>query len=125
MLDVFHGSIDLALSLEGQFLDGWYVCPHHPELGFESEIRELKLECNCRKPNTGMFESIISRQRIVKSNSWIVGDGLRDLHAANNFGVRFAGIESEELKSIDLKYSFKHLLDFAHFLETKEKLTTK
>ncbi|MCB0503523.1 MAG: HAD-IIIA family hydrolase, partial [Bacteroidetes bacterium] len=31
-------------------LDGIYYCPHHPDSGFEGEVKELKIDCECRKP---------------------------------------------------------------------------
>jgi len=125
MLESVHGTIDSTLSVEGLFLDGWYVCPHHPEIGFENEVHNLKVDCNCRKPKVGMLESITSKQSINKSESWMVGDGLRDMQVASNFGVRFAAIKSQELESTDLQYSFKNLLEFAEFLVLSEMSKTK
>src|SRR3989344_2368559 len=38
--------------LEGINIDGEYFCPHHPKAG----IGKYKVDCECRKPKTGMLE---------------------------------------------------------------------
>ena len=32
-----------------------HFCPHHPHKGYKGEVRILKQDCFCRKPNPGLF----------------------------------------------------------------------
>ena len=52
-----------------------YFCPHHPD-GY---VRKYKIECACRKPKTGLFEKACSDFEIDKSQSYAIGDRMRDL----------------------------------------------
>ena len=67
----------------GVVLDGIYYCPHHPE--GKGEYRE---DCNCRKPKAGMFLQAIKDLNIDPEKSYMVGDKLEDLLAAENAGVK-------------------------------------
>lgn len=50
-----HNKMETLLGLEGAYLDGIYVCPHHPDQGFAGERPELKIVCECRKPKPGLL----------------------------------------------------------------------
>lgn len=67
----------------GVVLDGIYYCPHHPE--GQGEYRE---ECDCRKPKAGMFIQAMSDLNIDPAQSYMVGDKLEDLLAAEAAGVK-------------------------------------
>ncbi|EEF15720.1 D,D-heptose 1,7-bisphosphate phosphatase [Actinobacillus minor 202] len=67
----------------GVVLDGIYYCPHHPE--GKGEYREV---CDCRKPNAGMFLQAIKDLNIDPAKSYMVGDKLEDLLAAEAAGVK-------------------------------------
>ncbi|HGO5823213.1 TPA: D-glycero-beta-D-manno-heptose 1,7-bisphosphate 7-phosphatase [Mannheimia haemolytica] len=67
----------------GVVLDGIYYCPHHPE--GKGEYRE---DCDCRKPKDGMFTQAIQDLNIDPSQSYMVGDKLEDLLAAEAAGVK-------------------------------------
>ena len=51
-----HKYINLRLKEYNAHIDAFYYCPHHPDKGFEGEIKELKIDCDCRKPKIGMLE---------------------------------------------------------------------
>lgn len=67
----------------GVVLDGIYYCPHHPE--GQGEYRE---NCDCRKPQAGMFVQAIKDLGIDPAKSVMVGDKLEDMLAAQNAGVK-------------------------------------
>jgi mannose-1-phosphate guanylyltransferase/phosphomannomutase len=48
--------METLLGREGAWVDAIYYCPHHPDRGFRGEIPELKIDCACRQPKTGLFE---------------------------------------------------------------------
>ena len=39
------------------YVDDIYFCPHHPDRGYPGENPRYKIDCNCRKPKTGMIEA--------------------------------------------------------------------
>ena len=67
----------------GVVLDGIYYCPHHPE-----GKGEFKADCDCRKPKAGMFLEAIKDLNIDPTQSYMVGDKLEDLLAAEAAGVK-------------------------------------
>jgi histidinol-phosphate phosphatase family protein len=83
-----HRRLEWELGKEGAFLDGIYVCPHHPERGHAGERAELKLECACRKPATGLAERACAELGLDLRRSWMVGDQTRDIEMARRAGLR-------------------------------------
>lgn len=74
-LHSFHNELDqrLTLNSQEQLIDAYYYCPHHPD---------FDLDCNCRKPKSGMF--LKAKQELVldMENSYMIGDKPTDLEAA-------------------------------------------
>ncbi|MDN3609284.1 D-glycero-beta-D-manno-heptose 1,7-bisphosphate 7-phosphatase [Vibrio ostreicida] len=62
----------------GVEFDGFYYCPHHAEHG----KGQYKQECQCRKPQPGMFLSARDDLHIDMANSVMVGDKAEDMMAA-------------------------------------------
>jgi D,D-heptose 1,7-bisphosphate phosphatase len=83
-----HRRLEWELGKEGAYLDGIYVCPHHPDRGFPGERVELKKECACRKPATGLFERARDDLHIDPARSWMIGDQTRDIELARRAGLR-------------------------------------
>lgn len=52
------------------------LCPHGPND-----------DCNCRKPKTGMIDSILQEHEIDLKNSWLIGDKESDIKCAKNAGI--------------------------------------
>ena len=42
-------SIQDAMPNHKAYVDAIYYCPHHPDKGFDGEVKELKIVCECRK----------------------------------------------------------------------------
>ncbi len=87
-LNMIHNKMDTLLGEHGAYIDRLYYCPHHPDNGFDGEIPELKYDCECRKPNIGMFINAKNDLNINLKNSWIVGDSTVDILAAQNVGMK-------------------------------------
>lgn len=75
--------------LINQFLTQWFkdhnlnlleisFCPHH----------NLVEECICRKPDSLMLEKLVAKHEISIENSFLIGDSLRDIQAANKIGLK-------------------------------------
>ncbi len=67
-------------------------CTHHPQRGFEGEVKELKIECDCRKPANGMFLKVLEKTKINLEESWMLGNTWRDEFFAKRSGLNFAYI---------------------------------
>lgn len=59
-------------------IDAIYYAPHHPDFS----------ESLSRKPDSLMLERAIAKYHIDPAHSWMVGDSLRDLEAADKAGVK-------------------------------------
>ena len=94
-LTVIHNKMETLLGHEGGYLDGIYFCPHHPHKGYEGEVPELKIECECRKPKAGMLLKAADDFNIDLSQSWMIGDGENDILAGKAAGCRTALIGNE------------------------------
>ncbi|MCF8256179.1 MAG: HAD family hydrolase [Flavobacteriales bacterium] len=70
-------SLQEALDSWGVSITEGYYCPHHPDHGL----------CLCRKPKPLMLQKAIARFGIDPARSFMIGDGQRDMDAANAAGV--------------------------------------
>lgn len=105
-----HQKMQVLLGKEGAYLDGIYVCPHHPDSGFPGEIKELKIECDCRKPKPGMLLQAAKDFNIDLENSWMVGDSQNDILAGQNAGCHTCLVNNTADYGQDL--TFKSVYDF-------------
>ena len=95
-LQLIHNKMETLLGAEGAYLDAIYYCPHHPHKGYEGEIPELKIDCDCRKPKAGMFFEAAQDFNIDLTQSWMIGDGESDVKAGKTAGCRTVLIGTEE-----------------------------
>lgn len=95
-LQLIHNKMETLLGAEGSYLDAIYYCPHHPHKGYEGEIPELKIDCDCRKPKPGMLLKAAKDFNIDLSQSWMIGDGENDIKAGIAAGCRTALIGDGE-----------------------------
>ena len=95
-LQEIHNKMETLLGAEGAYLDAIYFCPHHPHKGYEGEIPELKIECDCRKPKPGMLLKAAEDFNIDLSLSWMIGDGENDVKAGKAAGCKTGLIGSDE-----------------------------
>lgn len=96
-----HNRIGVLLGKEGAYLDGLYFCPHHPDSGFKGEVSELKFDCGCRKPKTGLIEQASAELNIDIRNSWFIGDTGVDVETGRNAGAHTALLKSgDQRKSL-------------------------
>lgn len=60
-----------------------YYCPHHPLHG----QGKYKLDCDCRKPQTGMIKQAQQEHNIDLQQSVLAGDKLSDIQAGKRAGI--------------------------------------
>ena len=87
-LDEIHNKMETLLGADGAYLDGIYFCPHHPDSGYEGEVKELKFGCDCRKPKPGMLLKAAKDFNIDLEQSYMIGDGEHDRGAGEAAGCK-------------------------------------
>ena len=101
-LKLIHNKMEFLISEKKAFLDRIYFCPHHPDKGYKGEKLKYKINCNCRKPKTGLFKLAMKDLNIDMNNSWIIGDSFRDIEAGNKLGINSIYISNKSLEDFDL-----------------------
>jgi histidinol-phosphate phosphatase family protein len=76
-LAAVHDRMKEEFARYGVTLDGIYYCPHHPGD-----------KCDCRKPNTGLFEAAIAEHDIDAARSYMIGDKELDAAAGEKVGAK-------------------------------------
>lgn len=99
--------IETILGKEGAYFDGVYYCPHHPHSGYAGEVKELKIECNCRKPKIGMIEQAVSDFNIDLSKSFMIGDSNVDIQTGINAGLKTIKIKSDLVEKENVKSDYQ------------------
>ena len=83
-LHEIHKKMETLLGKDGAYIDGIYICPHHPDKGFEGERPEYKIDCDCRKPKPGLLLQAANDFNIDLSQSYMIGDSENDIEAGIN-----------------------------------------
>jgi D-glycero-D-manno-heptose 1,7-bisphosphate phosphatase len=81
-----HDQLTHDLESGSAKLDAIYYCAHHPSVG-EPPYR---LDCDCRKPKTGLIQQAAKDFEIDMAASWMAGDRYSDVELARNAGLRSA-----------------------------------
>jgi histidinol-phosphate phosphatase family protein len=89
-----HNKMETLLGRQGAFVDRIYYCPHHPHAGFPGERPELKIDCACRKPKTGMIDQAAEDFNLAREHSWMVGDSSIDMETARRAGLKSVLVET-------------------------------
>jgi len=76
-----HARLRELLTRDGGHLDAIYYCPHHPD---------YTGACDCRKPAAGLIEQARADFGIDVTNSWVVGDSVKDIRLARAVGANAA-----------------------------------
>lgn len=83
-----HNKLETMLGKEGAYLNNIYFCPHHPDKGYQEENPDFKIDCDCRKPKTGMINQAAAEYNIDIKSSWFIGDTTVDIQAGINAGMK-------------------------------------
>ncbi|HVF63504.1 MAG TPA: D-glycero-beta-D-manno-heptose 1,7-bisphosphate 7-phosphatase [Casimicrobiaceae bacterium] len=76
-LNAIHGKMHRALGQAGGRIDAIFYCPHAADA-----------TCGCRKPNPGLLKEAGRRFNVDLKGVPAIGDGLRDLQAAETVGAQ-------------------------------------
>ncbi|MGN1167594.1 MAG: HAD-IIIA family hydrolase [Lachnospiraceae bacterium] len=105
-LEAIHNKMHMLLGEDGAYVDDLYYCPHHPDKGFEGEVKSLKIKCSCRKPEIGMILQAAEEHNIDLNNSWMIGDMTIDIQTGINAGMRTILVETG-VAGLDGKFRVK------------------
>lgn len=83
VLHAVNEALVSQLKAEGAYLDGLYVCLHHPTVGDPP----YRAACDCRKPAPGLLTRAAGDLGLDLSRSWMVGDKISDILAGRRAGV--------------------------------------
>lgn len=84
------------LESKGVKITAVYYCPHLPE----AKIMRYRKSCQCRKPLLGMFEKAVSDYNIDLSQSFAIGDKMRDCAICEETTCRGFLIGNQEKQSL-------------------------
>lgn len=80
-----HKELDKIFARDGIFIKEYLICPHAPNVN-----------CQCRKPKTGLFKKIKSKYNIDTENTWMIGDKESDIEFGERIGVKTLYIQSSD-----------------------------
>lgn len=118
--------IENDLREKGIIIQKTYHCPHHPQGKIPYNVN-----CDCRKPKTGMFLEAIEEFDIDIENSYMVGDRFTDLKPADELGIYpvliKTGYGTEQLNSLvesneNIEEKFKRVMVVENLIDLLNKL---
>ena len=86
-LNEIHNYLQVNLRKDHTTCDAIYYCPHKPEEN-----------CKCRKPKPGLLLRAAEEHSIDMKNSFLIGDSMTDIKAADTAGCK--GILLKENESL-------------------------
>ena len=119
-----HAELRRQLGQSGIHLDGIYYCPFHPE----GVIEKYTTESDLRKPQPGMLLRAAKELDIDLSESWMVGDSVRDVEAGQRAGCKtirlrtsgpqLPGEETDE--DVQADFTVRNMVDAARIVLRKD-----
>ena len=85
-VELIHKYLITELKKSGIELTEIYYCPHHSDVE----------KCLCRKPGSLFIEKAIARFNIDPKKSYMIGDKMRDVEAAENAGIKGIKVDLNE-----------------------------
>ena len=82
-LDRLNETMQAQVATGGGHLDAIYYCYHHPA----AVVEELRLRCQCRKPQPGLVELAAEELDFAPQDSLIIGDKVSDIELGQSFGA--------------------------------------
>ena len=122
-MEAINNHLQLLIAEAGGSIDRIYYCPHYPDKKIPGGRENLKIICDCRKPQPGLIMRAAKDLNIDLNLSWLVGNMPSDIEAASRAGIRSILLEnhgvfdnqlsaSPDAKCIDLKDAVRLILNF-------------
>ena len=121
-----HALLQKTLKKEANAtIDAILFCPHHPQ----GSVPEYTMECECRKPKTGLIKQACMDFEIDLTQSFVIGDMASDMELANQAGVKGIMVETGyglgeidfilPKKQLEITFIAENLLHAVRFLEKR------
>lgn len=78
-----NNRIEELLESEGAHVDRFYICPHLSG----AAVKEYDMDCDCRKPKTGLFRQAIADYDLDPALCYACGDKPRDVERLTELGI--------------------------------------
>ena len=119
-----HNRLQSLIGEFGASIDRIYYCPHHPNQLIPGGRQDLKIVCDCRKPEPGLILRATKEMNIDLKMSWMVGDMTSDIEAAKRAGIRSILLTKKDVsesqiplrpdaKCLDLKGAVDLILNYS------------
>ena len=95
-VETINKKLSVLLGRHGAFFDDIAFCPHHPDKGYPEENPAFKIECECRKPKTGMIDKMVEKYNIDRQKSWFVGDSTVDIECGHRAELQTVLVKTGE-----------------------------
>ena len=123
-MKLIHHRLQSLIGEHGASIDRIYYCPHYPDQLIPGGRQDLKIVCNCRKPEPGLIMRAAKDMNIDLKMSWMIGDRTSDIKAAERAGIRsvllaMKGVFDNQLsvhpdaKCLDLKDAVEFILNYS------------
>ena len=94
ILNQIHLEMQNKLKSFGAKIDYFFYCPHL----IDGTEKKYSIDCDCRKPKSGMLLEAKNKFNIDFKNSFMVGDDDKDIIAGKNVGTKTIKIEKKEVR---------------------------
>lgn len=123
-MDAIHDRLQLLIGEYGAYINRIYYCPHYPDRLIPGDRQDLKIVCDCRKPEPGLILRAAKEMNIDLNMSWMVGDMTSDIEAAKRAGIRSILLTKKDVsdsqiplrpdaKCLDLKGAVDIILNYS------------
>ncbi|MGV8141879.1 MAG: HAD-IIIA family hydrolase [Candidatus Woesearchaeota archaeon] len=121
-VEKIHEYMKNELRKGGAYLEYVYYCPHHPEKNHPGSNPKYRIECECRKPKTGMLMQAKKKFGLNLKNCFMIGDTTTDIKTGTDAGCRTILIKTrykgkDNKHDIKPEYEFDTLMDAAEFIK--------
>lgn len=91
-VQLLHEYMNNVLNGYGTAIDAFYYCPHYKG----GVVEKYAKECNCRKPDIGMFEKAKHDWDVDLNQSYMIGDSAIDMQAGYNANLKEVFMVNED-----------------------------
>jgi len=84
LVEDMHSHMRELLEKEDAFIDGIFFCPHYRT----GVVSEYTVDCDCRKPRTGLIKKACETFDIDMTNSYVIGDRCTDIEMAQRTDLK-------------------------------------
>ncbi|MEK7818677.1 MAG: HAD family hydrolase [Bacteroidota bacterium] len=83
ILNDIHFRMHEILKSNNAKIDKFFYCPHL----IDSTIEKYSVDCDCRKPKSGLILQAFNKYNIDLNSSFVIGDSAADMLAGKNVGA--------------------------------------